>query len=58
MDMLDGVGAGESVEMLKPVCLHLRRSLSPEEISTLSAEWLAIPAQDEFSEDGVMESRL
>ena len=58
MDALDGVGEGESVEMYRDVCLHLRRSLSQEEMSCLSAEWLAIPARDEFSPDGAIESRL
>lgn len=58
LEMLAGVGAGESVEMLRPTCLHVRRSLSPAEVATLSAEWLAIPARDEFSQDGKMESRL
>ena len=58
LDALHGVGAGESVELLKPVCLHVRRSLSVEEISALSAEWLAIPARDEFTEDGGIEQRL
>ena len=58
MNTLAGVGIGESVEMLKPTCLHVRRSLSEEEMATLSAEWLAIPAQDEFSEDGRMEAKL
>lgn len=56
--ILAGVGSGESVEALRPTCLHVRRSLSFEEMATLSAEWLAIPAQDEFSQDGEMESRL
>jgi hypothetical protein len=58
MNTLNGVGVGESVEMLRPTCLHVRRSLSLDEIGTLSAEWLAIPARDEFSEDGEMERRL
>ena len=58
MDTLHGVGTGESVELLKPTCLHLRRSLSPEEMRFLTAEWLAIPARDEFTEDGAMENRL
>lgn len=58
MDTLEGVGEGESVEMLRPACLHLRRSLCPEEMRFLSAKWLAIPARDEFSEDGAMEGRL
>ena len=57
-ETLFGVGTGESVELLKPACLHLRRSLADDEIATLSPEWLAIPARDEFSEDGQMESRL
>lgn len=58
MSTLHGVGTGESVELLKPTCLHVRRSLSDDEMGTLSAAWLAIPARDEFSEDGAMESRL
>jgi hypothetical protein len=58
MQILDGIGAGESVETLRPTCLHIRRSLSPEEMGALSAEWLAIPAQDEFSQDGGMEGAL
>jgi len=57
-EILAGVGTGETVELLRPVCLHVRRSLSDEEISTLSPAWLAIPARDEFSEDGAMETRL
>jgi len=56
--ILQGVGTGESVEVLKPVCLHVRRALSAEEMAYLTPEWLAIPARDEFSEDGQMESRL
>lgn len=57
-ETLAGVGAGESVEMLRPTCLHVRRGLSAEEFGTLSPAWLAIQARDEFSEDGAMESRL
>jgi hypothetical protein len=57
-DTLHGVGVSESVEMIRPTCVHLRRSLSLDEVGTLSAEWLAIPARDEFTEDGGMESRL
>jgi len=56
--VLNGVGTGESVEMLRPVCLHVRRALSAEEMACLTPEWLAIPARDEFSEDGQIESRL
>lgn len=58
MNILSGVGDGESVEALRPTCLHVRRSLSPEEMKSLSAEWLAIPAQDEFSMEGGVEERL
>jgi hypothetical protein len=56
--MLAGVGTGELVELVKPACLHVRRALSTEEIGSLSAEWLAIPARDEFTEAGGMEMRL
>lgn len=55
---LADVGAGTPVEMLRPLCLHVRKSLSDSEMQCLSAEWLAIPARDEFSEDGKMEARL
>ena len=58
MGILNGVGTGESVETLHLTCLHIRRSLSPAEMEALSAEWLAIPARDEFSQDGTVESRL
>jgi hypothetical protein len=58
IELLDGVGMGEPVEKVGRVALHVRRSLSPAEVATLSADWLAIPARDEFSEDGQMESRL
>ena len=57
-EILAGVGMGETVQMLRPTCLHVRRSLTDEEIATLTPEWLAIPARDEFSEDGGMETRL
>lgn len=57
-ETLSGVGIGETVLMVKPACIHLRRSLSDIEMAQLTQEWLAIPAQDEFSEDGLMESRL
>jgi hypothetical protein len=58
LGVLEGVGTGETVQTLRPGCLHLRRSLSSEEIGQLSAEWLAIPARDEFTLDGSVESRL
>ena len=57
-ESLTGVGTGESVELLRSACLHLRRSLSDDEIAILTPEWLAIPARDEFSEDGKLEARL
>ena len=58
LEILSGVGAGESIEMVRPTCIHVRRSLSPAEVETLSAEWLAIPARDEFSEGCGVEGRL
>jgi hypothetical protein len=42
----------------KRIGLHARRSLSDDEIATISAEWLKIPAQDEFSEEGIIEMSL
>lgn len=36
----------------------MRRSLSDVEMGTLSIEWLAIPARDEFSEEGEVEMAL
>ena len=47
---LNGVGCGETVERMTNVALHHRRSLNSGELATLSAEWLAIPAIDQFSE--------
>jgi hypothetical protein len=47
---LEGVGTGETVERMMKVALHHRRSLNPKELATLSAEWLAIPAVDQFSD--------
>lgn len=58
MAALQGVGRGEPVSFLGKLALHLRRSLSDEEVGLLSPEWLAIPAQDEFSQDGAVEMRL
>lgn len=55
---LRGVGFGETVESWRPICLHLRRALTDTEMSMLTAEWLALPARDEFSEEGGMEARL
>ena len=49
--MLRGVGAGPDVEIEIRGKLHLRRSLSKEEMATISAEWMAIPAVHGFSEE-------
>lgn len=58
--MLDGVGQGETVEQTtaKELVVHHRRSLTDDELRMLSPEWLAIPAQDEFGPDGLIETRL
>lgn len=58
LQTLSGVGMGETVTTIRDTCLHARRSLSDVEIARLSPEWLAIPARDEFSEDGTVEARL
>ena len=58
MDVLDGVGTGESIEVWTPTCVHLRRGLSESEIAMLSAEWLAIPAVDGVAPGGGIETRL
>ena len=42
----------------KAVALHGRRSLTDDEIAMLTTEWCAIPAKDEFSEDGLIEMEL
>jgi len=57
-ETLEGVGRGETVEEPINAILHHRRGLSDDEIALLSAEWLAIPATDEFSPGGRVESRL
>lgn len=60
MVALDGVGRGETVETETRTAgaLHFRRSLSDDELSALSSEWIAIPARDEFGPDSLMEARL
>lgn len=58
MEALEGVGNNDTVASQKKVTIQLRRSLSDEEIGTLSAAWLAIPATDAFAEDGEVEERL
>ena len=55
---LTGVGQEPSILTMRKIALHMRRSLSDIEIGSLSCAWLAIPAQDEFSEDGEMEMAL
>lgn len=55
---LDGVGKDPTVASLRKIALHIRRSLTDAEMERLTCEWLAIPAQDEFSEDGEMEMTL
>jgi hypothetical protein len=49
---LDGVGQEPTVLSMRGLALHMRRSLAPAEVETLDPAWLAIPARDEFSEDG------
>lgn len=58
IETMDGVGQGETVESIIRGFVHHRRSLSDSEMAKLSREWLVIPARDEFSEDGTVESRL
>lgn len=50
--VLDGVGQDPTVLSMRRIALHMRRSLAPLEMETLDPAWLAIPARDEFSEDG------
>lgn len=60
LEALEGVGTGKTVFATTRggVAVHGRRSLRDEEIAVLSPEWCAIPAVDEFSEDGLMEMDL
>lgn len=57
MALMD-VGREPTVLSMRRIALHMRRSLTDEEMGTLSCEWLAIPARDEFSEDGEVEMTL
>ena len=57
LETLDGVGQGESVELVGRDAIHCRRSLTGQELGRLPAEWLAIPARDEFAGAGI-ETRL
>jgi Flp pilus assembly secretin CpaC len=52
------VGQEPTVLTMRRIALHVRRSLSDIEMQSLSCEWLAIPAQDEFSEDSEMKMQL
>lgn len=45
-NLLDSVGVEPSRTDVGVIALHLRRSLSPEEIAALDPDWLAIPAVD------------
>jgi hypothetical protein len=56
--VLDGVGQAPTVGSMRKVALHMRRSLSEAEMETLDPCWLAIPARDEFSEDGEIAMEL
>ncbi len=55
---LNGVGQDPTVLTMRRIAIHMRRSLSDGEMGKLRCEWLAIPAQDEFSEEGEMEMQL
>lgn len=55
---LSGVGREPSVFHRGRVAIHVRRSLTDEEMTGLSCEWLAIPARDEFSESGEVDMVL
>lgn len=55
---LEDVGQPPTVLTMRRISIHIRRSLASDEMNELSCEWLAIPAQDEFSEDGEMEMAL
>lgn len=45
-ELLNGVGEEPSREDSPRTAMHLRRSLTPEEIAGLDPAWLAIPAVD------------
>lgn len=44
--LLNGVGSGETFEKVGDTAIHVRRSLSDEEIAGLDPAWVAIPAVD------------
>lgn len=56
--LLYDVGQGPTIEHIGESAVHFRRSLSEEEIALLPLGWMAIPAVDGFSLDGLIEERL
>jgi hypothetical protein len=56
--VLDGVGQGPPVFATTKSALHMRRSLAQAEMESLDPAWLAIPARDEFSQDGEVAMEL
>ncbi len=44
--LLDGVGSGQMFEKVGDTAVHIRRSLSDEEIAGLDPAWVALPAID------------
>lgn len=56
--ILEDIGIDPTVLTMRRIAMHARRALSEAEMGSLSCEWLAIPALDEFSEDGEVEMRL
>lgn len=56
--LLDGIGQGPTIEHIGESAVHWRRSLSDEEIALLPPGWMAIPAVDAFSLEGLVEERL
>lgn len=53
MRLIEGVGAGRTLEQTKTVACHARRALSESEIARIDQEWLAIPAVDSGDGPGV-----
>ncbi len=56
--VLSGTGANPTIFYRGRIAMHARRSLTEQEMAQLSCEWLAIPARDEFSEEGEVEMSL
>ncbi len=57
MALMD-VGREPTIGSMGRIALHMRRSLTDDEVGSLSREWLVIPARDEFSEGGEVEMQL